>query len=68
MYYEKFGLRHELNGVGGLDASMDDLNMFTKSQLQKIALIRVLCSDADIYLLDCPFHYLNTEFKLILQK
>ena len=53
--------------MGGLDASMEDLNMFTKEQLQKISLIRVLCSNADIYLLDHPFHYISPEFRPLLE-
>ena len=53
--------------MGGLDASMEDLSMFTKEQLKKIALIRILCSNADIYLLDHPFHHLSTEFSFILE-
>ena len=47
---------------------MDDLNLFTKSQLQKISLIRVLCSDADIYYLDFPFHFLDKEFEEVLEE
>ena len=35
---------------------MDDSNKFTKTVLKKIALARVLASDADIYILDSPFH------------
>ena len=51
---------------------MDDLNLFTKSQLQKIALLRVVCSNASIYLMDMPFMNLDEEFErkldLILRK
>ena len=45
---------------------MDDLNLFTKSQLQRISLIRVLCSEADIYYLDFPFRFLDKEHEMIL--
>lgn len=34
---------------------MDDTNKFTRSVLKKIALARVLISNADIYILDSPF-------------
>jgi ABC-type transport system involved in cytochrome c biogenesis ATPase subunit len=34
---------------------MDDTNKFTKALLKKIALARILCSKADIYILDRPF-------------
>ena len=47
---------------------MDDLNLFTKSQLQRISLIRVLCSEADIYYLDFPFRFLDKEHEMILQE
>ena len=47
---------------------MDDLNLFTKSQLQKIALLRVLCSNASIYMLDMPFMFLDEECERNLDK
>ena len=34
---------------------------FTPSQLQKISLARVLCSSANVYLLDNPFNHLSQE-------
>lgn len=34
---------------------------FTPSQLQKIALARVFCSSADIYILDNPFNNLSSS-------
>ena len=47
---------------------MEDLNLFTKSQLQKIALLRVLCSNATIYMLNMPFAYLDDEYASLLDK
>ena len=34
---------------------MEDTNKFTKTLLKKIALARILCSKADIFILDRPF-------------
>lgn len=28
---------------------------FSESELKRVGLARVLCSDADVYILDCPF-------------
>ena len=41
---------------------MEDLHLFTKTQLQKIALLRVLCSNAAIYMLDMPYTHLDQEY------
>lgn len=37
---------------------MSDVNKFSKSLLQRISIARVLCSEAQIYILDRPFDYL----------
>lgn len=34
---------------------MEDVNLYTRSQLQRISIARVLCSKAKIYVLDTPF-------------
>lgn len=41
---------------------------FTKSQLQRIALARVFCSNSDVYILDNPFNNLNKESSKIVEK
>lgn len=41
---------------------------FTQSQLQKIALARVFCSDSDVYILDNPFNHLNAESAAIVEE
>jgi len=38
---------------------MSDEAYFTPSQYQKIALGRIFCSNADIYILDNPFSHLS---------
>lgn len=60
--FNEFGLAHDLRKIGGLNATMEDLHLFTKSQLQKIALLRVLCSNAAIYMLDMPYTHLDQEY------
>ena len=45
---------------------MEDLNIFTKSQLQRIALARVICSSAKIYILDSPFEHIDSEHEVVL--
>lgn len=41
---------------------------FTKSQLQRIALARVFCSNSDVYLLDNPFNNLNKENSIKVER
>lgn len=45
---------------------MDDTNKFTRTVLKKIALARVLCSEADIYILDNPFNDVDDEIGQIV--
>lgn len=45
---------------------MEDVNLFTKSQLQKIGIMRLLISNANIYLLDCPFQFLDKDDEIQL--
>ena len=66
--FHSFGLADELKSLGGLNASMEDINLFTKSQLQKIGILRVLMSNANIYLLDCPFQYLDKDDEVKFEK
>ena len=40
---------------------MDDSKKFTKTVLKKIALARILASDADIYILDIPFNDVDDD-------
>lgn len=40
---------------------MDDTNKFTKTVLKKIALARMLASDADFYILDSPFNDIDDD-------
>lgn len=63
---DQLGLTHDLKKVGGLNALMEDLNIFTKSQLQRIALARVLCSSAEMYILDSPYEYIDKEHEMVL--
>ena len=56
---DQLGLVNDLKKLGGLNALMEDINVFTKSQLQRILLARVLCSSANIYILDCPYESID---------
>ena len=47
---------------------MDDTNKFTRTVLKKIALARVLCSEADIYILDNPFNDIDDEIGQIVER
>ena len=40
---------------------MDDTNKFTQSLLKKIALARIICSKADIFILDRPFSHIDED-------
>ncbi len=58
----------DLKFTGGLKATMDDVNKFSKSVLQRISLARVLCSNAQIYILDRPFDYLEEKYESRVEK
>ncbi len=51
-----------------LQTIMDDSNKFTKTALKKIALARVLASDADIYILDSPFHDVGDDVGQVVER
>lgn len=63
---DQLGLTHDLKSIGGLNAIMEDLNIFTKSQLQRISLARVLCSSASFYIMDSPYEYIDKEHERVL--
>ena len=65
---EQLGLVHDLKKLGGLNAIMEDINVFTKSQLQRILIARVLCSSAHIYVLDSPNEFIDQEHEKILDE
>jgi ABC-type transport system involved in cytochrome bd biosynthesis fused ATPase/permease subunit len=61
MVYNKLELREEIKYLDGLSLMMNKEEGFTSSQLQKISLARVLCSSADVYILDNPFNHLSAD-------
>jgi manganese/zinc/iron transport system ATP- binding protein len=46
---------------------MDDTKKFTRTVLKKIALARVLCSDADFYILDSPFNDIDDSLGQLIE-
>ena len=46
---------------------MEDMNLYTRSQLQRIAIARVLCPNAKIYILDTPFEELDREYEDVVE-
>ena len=64
---DQLGLTNDLKKIGGLNALMEDINVFTKSQLQRISLARVLCSSANIYIMDSPYEFIDHEHEKILE-
>ena len=65
---EQLGLITDLKKVGGLNALMEDINIFSKSQLQRILLARVLCSSANIYIMDSPYEFIDKEHEKVLEE
>lgn len=47
---------------------MDDTTKFTNHLLKKIALARILCSKADIFILDRPFLDVEDETEKLVEK
>lgn len=47
---------------------MDDTNKFTRTVLKKIALARVLLSEADFYILDSPFNDIDDSFGQVIER
>jgi ABC-type Mn2+/Zn2+ transport system ATPase subunit len=45
---------------------IDDVNKFTVSTLEKIALARTLVSDADIFILDSPYTRIDSSTAMIV--
>lgn len=65
--YNRLGLKDDIKQADGLNLEMNAESGFTQSQLQKIALARVFCSDSDVYILDNPFNHLNAESAAIVE-
>lgn len=59
--YNDLGLHRDLNYTKGLNEVIDDINKFTQSTLTKIAIARILVTDADILILDCPYSKIDKE-------
>jgi ABC-type transport system involved in cytochrome bd biosynthesis fused ATPase/permease subunit len=55
---KELGITEELKTTGGLNTSMEDLRLFSKSLMQRVAIARVLCSGANMYTLDRPLENL----------
>lgn len=47
---------------------IDDVNKFTVSTLEKIALARTLVSDADIFILDSPYTRIDSSTAMIVEE
>ncbi len=46
---------------------IDDVNKFTISTLEKIALARTLVSDADIFILDSPYSKVDSSTAIVVE-
>lgn len=65
--YKLLGLDRDLKYTEGLNMIMDDINKFTPSTLEKIALARTLISDADIFILDSPYSKVGSSIAIIVE-
>jgi ABC-type Mn2+/Zn2+ transport system ATPase subunit len=59
-------LDKDLKYTDGLNMLIDDVNKFTVSTLEKIALARTLVSDADIFILDSPYTRIDSSTAMIV--
>ena len=62
------GLDKDLKYTDGLNTIIDDVNKFTVSTLEKIALARTLISDADIFILDSPFSKIDSFTAITIEE
>ncbi len=65
--YKSLGLDKDLKYTDGLNMIIDDINKFTLSTLEKIALARTLISDADIFILDSPFSKVDYSTAIVVE-
>ena len=65
--YTRLRLGEDLKYSEGLSLELSDEVALSKSQLQRIALARVFCSDANIYILDDPFSHLSPSSARIVE-
>ncbi len=59
-------LDEDLKLTAGLDGNIDDEYKYNSVQLHKIAIARILCSNAKIYLLNKVFQPLNASDEKLL--
>lgn len=65
--YKLLKLDEDLKLTSGLEGNIDDEYKYNSVQLHKISLARVLCSKAEIYLMDKVFQPLNAGDEDLLE-
>ncbi len=66
--YRLLKLDEDLKLTPGLEGNIDDEYKYNSVQLHKIAIARILCSNAQIYLLDKVFQPLNSSDEKLLEE